>query len=670
MTKIDMFLPDRRFQPALTISPDATMIAYSGNETGHYELWLQPVGGGEPCQLTSLGRTVRAVAWSPDGTELAFAADSDGDEQHQIYLISRAGGQPRQLTTAGDRQFLLPQTPFSADASLLCYGGNDRDEAVQDIILHSLADGVVRRIEGQSGLLLQPVAISPDGRRLLAVGERTNTSMGCYVADLTEPDPRPVAVTPDAPELINYPGPWAADSSGFFLLTNHDSEFLNLSFHDVTTARTEVVQSPGWDVEDVVQSTDGTTTAWTVNHGGRSELRVDRNGSPLRLPPVPDGHIGNLTVSADGRIVAFLLDTATRPIEIAAIELDRPVLRILTESRPATLRTASMVAPELIEYPSFDGRAVPAYLYRPAGATETSKCPMVLTIHGGPEAQERPTYSSLVQYWLSAGIGVLAPNIRGSTGYGKSYQRLIRHDWGGGDLMDLDHAAQYLTSLPWVDRNRIGLHGQSYGGFAVLSCLARLPFPWAAGVCVVGPANLVTLTRSVPATWLPIVAREIGDPETEPEFLLERSPIAYADNIKAPLFVIQGANDPRVTRMESDQIVNRLHARGVGVRYDVYEDEGHVFTKRANQEKVLTDIATFLRDHLRPTARTASPPWAAVPDGCRSVGGEAGVDWQRDAGDVPGLVGGQPQHGVADVDRIQVRHRQQVAGVGERGVAE
>ena len=225
---------------------------------------------------------------------------------------------------------------------------------------------------------------------------------------------------------------------------------------------------------------------------------------------------------------------------------------------------------------------------------------MVLSIHGGPEAQERPSYNygGLYQYLVGRGIAVLAPNIRGSNGYGRTYQRLILRDWGGGDLGDFRACAEYLRTSDWVDPARIGVFGGSYGGFATLTCMTRLPEYFACGVDIVGPSNLVTLARSVPPTWRSMMATWVGDPETEEEFLLSRSPITYADNIVAPLFVIQGANDPRVRKAESDGIVEALRARGVEVRYDVYEDEGHGFTRKENEAKGIGDAADFLIEHL------------------------------------------------------------------------
>jgi dipeptidyl aminopeptidase/acylaminoacyl peptidase len=234
---------------------------------------------------------------------------------------------------------------------------------------------------------------------------------------------------------------------------------------------------------------------------------------------------------------------------------------------------------------------------------------VVLSIHGGPEAQELPVYaaSGLYQYWASRGIGVLAPNVRGSTGYGKTYQRLIHRDWGGDELKDFEAAARYLRSLDWVDAARLGVIGGSFGGFATLSCISRLPEYWAAAVDIFGPSNLLTAARSVPPTWRRMMAAWVGDPETEADFLLSRSPITYVDQIRAPLFVIQGANDPRVVQAESDQIVDLLRRRGIDVRYDVYPDEGHGFTKRANELKALGDAATFMEQHLVGTQRRTSP---------------------------------------------------------------
>jgi dipeptidyl aminopeptidase/acylaminoacyl peptidase len=200
---------------------------------------------------------------------------------------------------------------------------------------------------------------------------------------------------------------------------------------------------------------------------------------------------------------------------------------------------------------------------------------------------------------LSRGIGVLATNIRGSTGYGKSYQRLVQRDWGGGDMQDWEHAVMWLRNQDWVNPDRIGVYGGSYGGFAVLTCVTRLPDYWAAAVDIFGPSNLVTFAKAVPPTWKRLIARFVGDPETEADFLMERSPITYVDNVTTPLLVIQGATDPRVVKGESDQMVEKLRSLGREVEYIVFDDEGHGFTKRPNELKAYRLAAEWLEHHLR-----------------------------------------------------------------------
>ena len=228
--------------------------------------------------------------------------------------------------------------------------------------------------------------------------------------------------------------------------------------------------------------------------------------------------------------------------------------------------------------------------------------PAVLSIHGGPEAQEKSNYNywGFYQYLLSRGIGVIATNVRGSTGYGISYQRLIHRDWGGGELKDFEYAARYLQSLDWVDSGRLGVFGGSFGGFATLSCVSRLPQYWSVAVDIFGPSNLITFSRAVPEFWKRIMKRWVGDPDEDADMLRERSPITYVDDIRAPLLVIQGANDPRVVKPESDQIVEKLRENGQTVEYMVFEDEGHGFTKTANWHKALGASARWLETYLIP----------------------------------------------------------------------
>lgn len=616
------FVPRQRFQPTVAVSPDGATVAYSTNVSGQYQLWVVPTAGGEATQLThSDEHAVRQVAWSPDGGHLAFTADRDGDEQFQVYLISRAGGEPRRVTTALDRQHVLADAPFGADGSSLLYAANDRDPSIQEVLIHPIDGGATQRITSEPGVMLFPVGVSPDGRWLAVEAARSNSDGDAWVVDLTDPDLVPRNLTAHDGEQRHVPGPWTHDSGSIVVRTDAGGEFtslvaVGLAGRETSSAgespdepQVETVFAVDWDVEQVTATADGTVLAWTVNDGGRSVPYVRRTGHDGsghdrighdgsghdEVIEVPAGEIESLTITDDGSTLVMLVTTPRRPTELVAVDIATGALRHLTDSRPIALADADAVAPDLIAYETHDGRDVPAWLYRPDGA---GPFPVVVAVHGGPEAQERPVYAGLYQFLLANGVGVLAPNIRGSTGYGTTYQRLIHRDWGGAELGDLGYAARHLATLDWVDPARLGVIGGSFGGFAALSCLSRQPDLWAAGVSIVGPSNLVTFVRSVPPTWRPLMATWIGDPDADAEMLTARSPLTYVDDVRAPLFVIQGAMDPRVVRAESDQMVEALRRRGVEVRYDVYDDEGHGFTRRHNEIRALGDAGEFLVDRL------------------------------------------------------------------------
>ena len=598
----ERFVGYRRFGGALAFTQDGAHVLFVSNISGQFNLWRVPVGGGWPHQLTSFtDETVRQIAVSPRDGTLVLTADPDGDEFHQIYRLDPDEGWPEQITDAAGVQHFVGAGAFSPDGKRLAYGANARTPTDVEVWIRDLATGETQSVFGE-GKYAITADWSPDGTKVLAIDVRNNSDSSIHLIDL-ETGEAP-EVTPHDEDGLYIPGPWAADGSGFYLLSDEGREFRGLAFYDLAAGSFSWVETPDADIEEVAASRDGRVLAWLVNEDGWEVLKLRNleSGDDLPDAEIPGGARPHLTgfrppiaLSPDGSHAAVILSGPRRPPEVWVTETATGTSRALTESRVGAPREDHLVDVELISYPTFDGRDIPAWLYRPA---VDGPAPVVLSIHGGPEAQEHPVYHPVYQYLLSRGIAVLATNIRGSTGYGKTYQRLIQRDWGGGDMQDWEHAVKWLHDQDWVDPQRIGVFGGSYGGFAVLTCVTRLPDYWAAAVDIFGPSNLITAAKAVPPTWRRMMKRFMGDPDEDAEMLRERSPMTYIENVKTPLLVIQGAKDPRVVKGESDQLVEKLQELGRDVEYVVFDDEGHGFTKRQNEIKALKLSAEFLERHL------------------------------------------------------------------------
>jgi dipeptidyl aminopeptidase/acylaminoacyl peptidase len=601
----EQFMAVRRFSGGLAFSNDGAYVYFISNISGQFNLWRVPAEGGWPDQLTAFtDDTVRFISVSPADGTIAIGADHDGNEFHQIYLLDPDRGWPEKITEDPQVQHYVGGNAWSPDGTKLAYAANARTPTDMEVWIRDLDSGETRPVFGE-GMYAFPGGWSPDGTKLLALDFRNNSDSSMHLVDVESGETR--ELTPHEDDALFFPGAWSADSSGFYMITDAGSEFRGLAYYDLEADTYDWVDGePDADIDDITGSADHRYIAWLVNEGGWDRLRVRdvESGSDLPDPDIPKGARPHLTgfepppaLSPDGSLAAVILAGPRRPPEVWVVETENGSGRAVTESRIGGLREDDLVDIDLVSYPTFDGRDIPAWLYRPADASDAT--PVVLVIHGGPEAQERPVYQPLYQYLLSRGIAVMATNIRGSTGYGKTYQRLIQRDWGGGDLQDWDHAVKWLKEQDWVDSDRIGVFGGSYGGFAVLSCVTRLPEHWAAAVDIFGPSNLITFARAVPPTWKRMMKRFVGDPDEDQEMLTERSPLTYIENVRAPLLVIQGATDPRVVKPESDQLVDKLRSMGRTVEYEVFEDEGHGFTKRANELKAMRLSAQWLEQHLK-----------------------------------------------------------------------
>jgi dipeptidyl aminopeptidase/acylaminoacyl peptidase len=598
------FIPPARLHDTFALSADGSRVAYVDDGPGQFNLAVRSLAGGPARYLTTYTESmVRRVAWHPNGRSVVYLADLAGDESFQVYLVDVAGGPPQHLAGGPDvRCWLADGGAFSPDGRYLAYAANDRDPAVQDALVRDLTTGEVRRVYAGGGRIYVR-HWSPDGTWLSVIDLRSaRSAQVVYLVPVDGGDP--VRLTPPDSEEIYWPGPWLPDGSGLLTLTDAGRGRTGLAVLDAVTGAVSWMDTPDSDVEAVARAAD--IVVWLVNVDGASRLRARdlSTGRDLAVPDLPLGVADGLQLTPDGRTAVLLMSTPARPSNLLTVDLTTGGTRWLTDLRPRA-DPGRFVDPVPVRCPARGGRHVPGNLFRPA--TTTGRIPVVVAIHGGPPVQERPDYTSdgLFPFLVSRGVAVLSPNIRGSSGYGRAYQNAVHRDWGGVDLDDLDDATRWLKEQPWVDPARIGLFGRSYGGFAVLSCVTRLAdHDWAAAVAWCGPSDLVTFSRAQPPTWREQVAIMIGDPDVDEEFLRSRSPITFADRIRAPMFLIHGANDIRVSRHEGDQIVARLRDYGIPVRYDVYPGEGHVFGSRENQAKARSDAADFLLTQLLGTARS------------------------------------------------------------------
>lgn len=593
----EQFAATRIYYPIIAYSPNGREIAHVVNTTGQFNLWTLPSGGGFARQLTAYtDNTVRGIAWSPDSRQILFTTDQNGDEFTQVYLTGREGGLARQMTDVMTAQHQISPGAWSPDGRKFAYSANDLDPEHVTVTIFTL----------KTGEKVHPFPLdsqyyaggwSPDGRYLMALEFRGNTDQSLHVYDTQSGSTR--HLTPHEGNVQHWPFGWSADSAGFYYTTDQDREFLGLWYYSLADNRSTAVDLPEMEVENAALSSDGSILIWSVNADGASQLRGRdlTTGRDLIMPSLPPGELLALDVHPKGRRVALVFSTPSEAPNLFELDLKTGKLTALGQSMLGGIPQKDMIHPERVSYPTFDGREIPAWLYRPRGS---GRFPVVLSIHGGPEAQERPyyLYMGLYQYLLNRGFGILAPNIRGSTGYGKTYQKLIHRDWGGAELRDIEYAARYLRSLDWVDSSRIAIFGGSFGGFATLSALSRLPEYWALGVDLVGPSNLITFVDSVPPHWKQSLKEWVGDAVEDREMLIERSPITYVKHIRAPLLVIQGAKDPRVVKAESDQMVEQIRRQGGDVTYYVDENEGHGATRRENALRWYRMVAEYLEENL------------------------------------------------------------------------
>jgi len=569
------------------LSRDGSRLAFISNLTGLPQAYVVDANSGWPHRLTFTTQAVRGVHWSPDGMRLCYSMDTDGNERHQLYLVDPDGTNDRALTS--NPEAIHSFGSWAPDGGHVAYASNARDPRYFDIWELDVDSGEARMLLALDATLYA-CDYSPDGSKLLV--HQLHGSLNGDLLSFDREAGETTLLTPHEGVARFDAAAWRPDGEAVYCVTDLDSEFCYLAELPLDGGELTPIVQPTWDVDGLAVAPDG-LLAYTVNLGGRSDLRLRDDIHDGPVDGVPQGVVSCIGFSGDGSRLCFTLDGPRHPMDVWVVERRHGHIQQVTFSDRAGLPDDALTTPELIRYESFDGLTVPGWFYRPEG---DGPHPAILFIHGGPESQTRASFNPLIAFFVNQGFAVLAMNVRGSTGYGKSYHRLDDKRLRLNSVDDAAAAVKWLAAHG-CDPTRMVCYGGSYGGFMVLSLITRHPDLWAAAVDIVGISNFVTFLEHTGAYRRKLRESEYGSLEEDGDFLREISPINHVDRVRCPLFVVQGAQDPRVPQCESDQMVEQLRARGIPVEYQVYEDEGHGLIKLSNRIAAYEAIADFLREY-------------------------------------------------------------------------
>ena len=563
--------------------------------------------GGARTQLTFFEEPVTEAAYAPGAGQAGFAfrMDEGGGEFYQYYWFDRRTGTHTLLTDGSSRNMGLIVSPRGGRAAYCSTARNGKDFDIY--VMDGPRLGTRRLLLETEGLWL-PMQWSADESELLVLRYVSINESYLYLVDVKRGTRRPIpATTPPGTRVAIRDA--AFGPKGVFYAADADAEFLRLTHWDRATDRATVV-APAlrWDVDALSVSPDGRWLAYTVNAGGASELHLASTATPgeARRVELPVGTASGLHFDPGSRVLGLTVSTAGSPGDVYVVELASAAVQRWTRSEVGGLDPEGFGRPELVEFPTFDERSIPAWYYRaPAGAGSTP-APVVVLIHGGPEGQTRPGFSRFSQYVNRAlGVAVVAPNVRGSSGYGKGYLLLDNGRLREDSVRDVGALLDWIGQQPELDAGRVAVLGGSYGGYMVLAALVHHGQRLRCAVDVVGITNFVTFLENTQGYRRDLRRAEYGD-ERDPDmrrFLLSISPTTHARRINKPLLVAQGANDPRVPASESEQIVAAVREGGTQVWSLLAEDEGHGFRKRGNRDALLATIGLFLQEFLLPATQ-------------------------------------------------------------------
>jgi len=587
------------FAGAPVFSPDAKKIAFLTNLSGSPQVWVVSAIGGWPDQVTAFDDPVSGLRWSPDGAWLAVQVAPGGGLNEQIYVLRPDGTGLRLLTEGGSTNNWLGE--WTPDSKALVFSSNRRTSQAMDIWLLDVAGGAKKLIAESQGIA-GVIEVSRDGKYVLVsrLASRGNNNLYRVALDGSGE----VHLTPHTPPATFVGAGFGASADEIYAGGNPDRDLHAFGRVRVVSGKATpfevLVDRPDAELASLVIDDQATMAMLNWNVAGRSELWAYELATKDRkaFPNPPDIDVASLgEFSADGKKISLVFSGSKAPADIWVFELAEKVRRQVTRSPHPGVDLAELVRPELLQYKAHDGVTLTGWLYRPPQAKPPYA--VVFSFHGGPEGQERPAMSSTYQALLANGIAVFAPNVRGSSGFGKKFVNLDNGKLRVNGVRDIKSTVDQLVSLDLADPKRLGIMGGSYGGYMVMAGVTEWPEMFAAGANLYGVVNFETFFRNTEGWMAAISTKEYGDPATEAEMLRSLSPIHKVDRVKTPLLVLHGANDTNVPVIEAEQVVTSLKSRGVPVEYVLFPDEGHGWRKTPNRIRSVVAITKFFSERLK-----------------------------------------------------------------------
>jgi dipeptidyl aminopeptidase/acylaminoacyl peptidase len=586
-------------------SPDGKTIAFISNISGRNNLWLVPADGGWPTQLTVSDQRQTAPAWSPDGKWIAYMSDYEGDEQWDIFLVSPSTGRVVNLTNT--REIAEESPTWSPDGRYLAYMVKPKTSSVFEIDVYDTLMRDTRHLT--SGTAKDKLNFSPiwsrDGKWIVYTQQQAKgTDSNIFVAEVA--GAKSTLLTPHQGEQLYSANDFSPDGKQVLITANAANGYDNVGLLDVASKKVTWLTQDKWEISGGNFSPDGKSITWTANVDGNTDIYMHdiASGKTTSLP-LPKGV--NLVGGAesaftrDGSRLLYYHNGPNAPNDVWVHSLADGKSRQVTHALVAGVRAGDMVEPFLVHYPSRDGKwTISALVYVPYNLPRQAVSPAIVYVHGGPTSQTVNSFSRIIQYMANQGYIVIAPNYRGSTGYGKEFQQANLFDMGGGDLQDVLAAADWIKQTGYVDPKKLILMGGSYGGYMTMMGVTKAPEVWAAGVPIVPFVNWFTEIENEDPVLQQSDLATMGDPIKNKALFEERSPINFIDRVKAPLLLLAGGHDPRCPKTEAQQVVDAIKKRGGVVEYKVYENEGHGFARVENQIDAYKRVAEFLKAHVPP----------------------------------------------------------------------